>query len=252
MDLKGLTMGHRAAMKFTELVTKNDEQYYPERMGYTLIVNPPFIFNFFYNIIKLMLDPVTKSKIVVCKDLATLHKYVDPSQLPTIYGGVTDIPMLADPDVPALRAKYLTDEKFKDHYTTLTIPAGKKHSEEKVCKAGFSYQYCFRSNEDVKFGIRFFPEGVDQTDLSKSLVVNNEGKMSCAWPNMGVFNADHAGTMVLTWDNDNWWGEKKIDWTVIEEEQAVKISAESVAEAQEAMATLTIDEKESEDKEATA
>lgn len=223
MDLKGLTMGHRAAMKFTELVTKNDEAYYPERMGYVIIVNPPFIFNFFWGIAKLWLDPVTKSKIIVCKDkdFATLHRYVDKDQLPTIYGGTVEVPGLGDPDVDALRAKYLNDDKFKDSYTDVTISAGKKHTVEKAVRAHWGYHYCFRTTEDVKFSIRFFPTGVALTDIENSIVVNNEGKMSYQWPNLGYYSGELDGTLVFYWENDNWWGDKVIKYTVIEEEPTV-------------------------------
>jgi len=52
VDLDGLSLKHRKCLPFLKAVAKIDEQYYPESMGHTFIVNPPWVFSMFWSIVK--------------------------------------------------------------------------------------------------------------------------------------------------------------------------------------------------------
>jgi hypothetical protein len=50
MDLEGITMGHRHAMHIVKLFSACDGAYYPERMGFLMIVNAPSIFPMLWSV----------------------------------------------------------------------------------------------------------------------------------------------------------------------------------------------------------
>ncbi|KAF4727985.1 cytosolic factor, phosphatidylinositol/phosphatidylcholine transfer protein, partial [Perkinsus olseni] len=62
---------------------------YPEVLGTMFVVNAPFIFTAIWKVVSPMVDPITRSKIVVLGSnyKPTLHNVVDPSQLPDFLGG---------------------------------------------------------------------------------------------------------------------------------------------------------------------
>jgi hypothetical protein len=65
MDLEGITMGHRHAMHIVKLFSGCDSAFYPERMGFLMIVNAPAIFPMLWSVAKTFIDPITASKIHV-------------------------------------------------------------------------------------------------------------------------------------------------------------------------------------------
>lgn len=70
-------------------VTQN---YYPERLGHTYIVNAPWGFGAIWNVIKAWLDPVTREKIHILGSgyQDELRAQVLPENLPKRYGGLCE------------------------------------------------------------------------------------------------------------------------------------------------------------------
>jgi len=90
-DLKGMKMKTRKLIPFFKQCLYIDDNYYPERLGQLFIINPPKIFPTIWNLVKHIIDPVTKSKIILIKkgsDMsAVLLQHIDSDQLPPEYGG---------------------------------------------------------------------------------------------------------------------------------------------------------------------
>lgn len=188
-------------------------------MGYVVVVNPPGIFSLFWNIVKLWLDPVTKSKIVVCKNgFDALHELIDPSQLPARYGGTSTEPgleeALADPDYAAMRAEFQSDAAWVGRLTDISLASGQKHRLELAVEPHETYEWFFKCDEPVGFQARFYPTGTPvtapDTDANVLIVTNWSRCEANKVPNQGAHTGDGAGTLVLLWDNDNWWGAKQL------------------------------------------
>ena len=75
--------------EFIKIAINIGQDYYPEIMARTYIVNAPFMFKGAWAVISPFIDAKTKKKITILgsgfqKDL---FKYVDPSNVPTELGG---------------------------------------------------------------------------------------------------------------------------------------------------------------------
>jgi len=118
IDVTGVNLGHRKALKYVQAVAAIDEAYYPERAGRVYVVHTPWVFPVIWNIIKYWLDPVTKAKINVLKGKAAdaLPKYFDASSLPIAYGG--NQPDIVIPNI--------------SHILAGIIPGGAQLESEKV------------------------------------------------------------------------------------------------------------------------
>ncbi|CAF0961639.1 unnamed protein product [Adineta ricciae] len=90
-DLHGCNMEIRKIFPPFKQSLYIDNNYYPERLGQMIFINPPTVFPILWNLVKPWLDPVTKSKIVVIKKgpeaTNTLLQYIDVEHLPVEYGG---------------------------------------------------------------------------------------------------------------------------------------------------------------------
>jgi hypothetical protein len=90
MDLKGLSFRPDAVgMRVFKETLNIDQQYYPERLHHLFLINAPWIFSSVWAIIKLWLDPVTKTKIEVLGGnyKHRLLEFIDADSLPEEYGG---------------------------------------------------------------------------------------------------------------------------------------------------------------------
>lgn len=95
-------------MKF---LTNCFEAYYPESLGYILIVSAPWIFWGVWKVIKSWLDPVVASKILFIKDKEELFKYIHPDCLPKRLGGNDDYEYKYLPPGPDEDSKLLDTEE---------------------------------------------------------------------------------------------------------------------------------------------
>ncbi|CAF1377710.1 unnamed protein product [Adineta steineri] len=90
-DLNGMKMDVRKLLNPGKQCLYIDDNYYPERLGQLIVLNPPTIFPALWNLVKHFIDPVTKKKIMILKKgnekATTLLQYIDSDQLPSEYGG---------------------------------------------------------------------------------------------------------------------------------------------------------------------
>uniref|UniRef100_A0A7S3DFT9 CRAL-TRIO domain-containing protein n=1 Tax=Palpitomonas bilix TaxID=652834 RepID=A0A7S3DFT9_9EUKA len=63
------------------------QNYYPENMGKTYVVNAPLIFRGFWAIVKPWIDPFTVQKIQFVNSLEKLTRYFTPANIPKRLGG---------------------------------------------------------------------------------------------------------------------------------------------------------------------
>ena len=91
MDLKGLGLRHLSGdvKRILSVLTRIDQDNYPETLGKTLIINAPKVFRAIWSSVKPMLDPRTQSKIEVCPGdfLPVLKQWVDEENIPSYLGG---------------------------------------------------------------------------------------------------------------------------------------------------------------------
>jgi hypothetical protein len=227
MDLDGLSSAHMQLAQFLSPITKCGEANFPERMYKTLIVNHGWVFSMIWAIVKLTLDPITREKVIVCGSLEELHKHIDPAQLPVRYGGQLEDPItLNDPDVEALRRKYLNDDKYVSQYQTQAVGSGAHFERQLRVEVGKNYAYCFRASEEIKFKAVFIPD--EAASEEEHIQVSVESKIEAQkWPTLGTFASTNGknGTLVLTWHNDNWWGNKELRYALVEEVEEVEEAA---------------------------
>ncbi|EER02087.1 phosphatidylinositol/phosphatidylcholine transfer protein, putative [Perkinsus marinus ATCC 50983] len=91
IDLKGLGLKQFTPQvkNMMQKLAKVANDNYPEVLGTMFVVNAPFIFTAIWKVVSPMVDPITRSKIVVLGSnyKPTLHSVVDPDQLPDFLGG---------------------------------------------------------------------------------------------------------------------------------------------------------------------
>ncbi|KAK3146244.1 hypothetical protein QOZ80_3BG0263530 [Eleusine coracana subsp. coracana] len=96
IDFTGWTMAHATPMKTARESTSILQNQYPERLAIGFLFNPPKIFETFYKVVKVFLDPKSLEKVnfVYSKDeesMKLMHRYIDPEVLPVEFGGKNDV-----------------------------------------------------------------------------------------------------------------------------------------------------------------
>ena len=93
MDLKGLGLRHLSGdvKRILSVLTRIDQDNYPETLGKTLIINAPKVFRAIWSMVKPMLDPRTQAKIEVCPSdfLPVLKEWVEVENIPSYLGGTS-------------------------------------------------------------------------------------------------------------------------------------------------------------------
>eukprot|EP01012_Entosiphon_sulcatum_P017069 TRINITY_DN218_c0_g1_i3.p1 TRINITY_DN218_c0_g1~~TRINITY_DN218_c0_g1_i3.p1 ORF type:complete len:276 (+),score=73.80 TRINITY_DN218_c0_g1_i3:234-1061(+) len=92
VDCAGIGMSIAADMKALGLLkalSVQDQRVYPETMRFMFVINAPFAVTTVWKIVSPLLDERVRKKIHIFGGnwLAQIQEYVDPSQLPTDYGG---------------------------------------------------------------------------------------------------------------------------------------------------------------------
>ena len=93
LDLKDFSMGKifdNKVQQFLKLCSALGQDYYPECLGVSYIINAPFIFKGIWSVVKGMLDERTASKFVIesGNGLEVLAMNMDIRQLPVSLGGM--------------------------------------------------------------------------------------------------------------------------------------------------------------------
>ena len=100
MDVKGVGLSHLTGevKRLVSLLTKYDQDNYPEMLGRICIINAPMVFKAVWALIKPMLNPRTLNKIQICgTDYASeLLEWVDADNLPVWLGGRSKGTLLDD------------------------------------------------------------------------------------------------------------------------------------------------------------
>ena len=162
VDLQGLTMSHRSCLKYMRTIAALDQQYYPESLGKTFVINAPWIFPALWKLVKVMLDPVTADKVSVLgsdyRDV--LRERFDPKDLPAEYGGECRceggcIPVFTEQQ--ALAVVEEAERALQLH--ELTLAAGQVHTVKlQTGEFGGTFSYYFKSHKaDVGFQASFTP-----------------------------------------------------------------------------------------------
>ncbi|KAL6637748.1 hypothetical protein ACP70R_025320 [Stipagrostis hirtigluma subsp. patula] len=92
IDFTGWTLANATPIKTARECVNILQNHYPERLESAFLFNPPKVFETFWKVIKIFLDPRTKEKVnfVYLKDeesMKAMHKYIDPEVLPAEFGG---------------------------------------------------------------------------------------------------------------------------------------------------------------------
>ncbi|XP_062212254.1 phosphatidylinositol transfer protein PDR16-like isoform X2 [Phragmites australis] len=96
IDFTGWTMANATPMKTARESANILQNHYPERLAFAFLFNPPKVFEAFYKVVKIFLDPksIEKLNFVYLKDeesMKLMHKYIDPEVLPVEFGGKNSV-----------------------------------------------------------------------------------------------------------------------------------------------------------------
>ncbi|RLN18834.1 random slug protein 5-like [Panicum miliaceum] len=96
IDFTGWTMAHASPIKTSRETANILQNHYPERLAIGFLFNAPKVFEAFFKVIKVFLDPKTIEKVnfVYQKDeesMKVLYKYIDPEVLPVEFGGNNNV-----------------------------------------------------------------------------------------------------------------------------------------------------------------
>lgn len=216
-DLSGLSMSHRQALKYIKSIAAIDNDYYPEALGKTYLINCPYVFPMLWNILKGWIDPVTREKIHVLgsnyKEL--LLQRFNAEDLPAEFGGNCNclgtgngcIKMYTEPEVN----QYVEGLESKLNLTEHTLPAGK--SIDIVLAAGEyggTFEYYFKSkSSDIGFTVTFQRSGGAENHPIKYW--HPHSKYSGKQAVKGSFVTDYSGTVTFSWDNrHSYWHTESI------------------------------------------
>lgn len=92
LDLNNCSVMQALKIKdLLKLIVDIGQNYYPETMGMTFIINAPWLFDTIWSFVKIWMDEVTVSKIKIFKagkdHMAPLFSLVDPANVPYSLGG---------------------------------------------------------------------------------------------------------------------------------------------------------------------
>ena len=113
-DMAGWRISHGLHLRKVHAHITTLQEHYPERLRAALLVGVPAIFFASWKLIRLMLDPVTASKVFFLRggesQAAELLEHIDKSVLPVRYGGER-----RDEDTPVPGELFLTANPNPNH-----------------------------------------------------------------------------------------------------------------------------------------
>jgi len=195
-DLSGLSLQTLKGVSLFRIAANLDSRYFPETVERVYVVNAPWVFPAAYKVVSPFIDPITKTKIVVCtasdqKEL--LSRDIDPSQLPKEYGGTNeDCAPHAQPQ-QILDELKLKEEAMEDIQTT-TITIAAKDSQQvslEVPKGGMVGWYFKLDSKDIDFSVEFVLDAKGsgiKTVVSQVRCSNHDGNFHAEGPGTCYFN----------------------------------------------------------------
>ncbi|KAI1900938.1 hypothetical protein AGOR_G00054980 [Albula goreensis] len=218
-DCEGLGLKHLykpAIETYGEVLTMFEENY-PEGLKRLFVIKAPKLFPVAYNLVKHFLSENTRSKIIVlgANWEEVLKKYIEPEQLPAIYGGT-----LTDPDGdPRCRTRikyggivprsYYVRDSIKVHYEQcISISRGSSHQlEYELLFPGCVLRWHFKSEgADIGFGV-FMKKKMGERKRAGEMkevlhserynahLVPEENSITCADPGVYVLRFDNTYSM---------------------------------------------------------
>ncbi|EDV26342.1 uncharacterized protein TRIADDRAFT_54229 [Trichoplax adhaerens] len=189
-DMTGLNFSHRKCLSIFKHVSKIDQDVYPERVGRVIFVNVPWLFPLLWKIASPLLDPNTREKFVVLggNEIHKLLDYVEPENLPEIFGGVCKCPGGCMHIVPG-------------HLLYVALPS--------VCSYLIACCFSGFKNTDIKFRVLWQPEKASQPE---SIIPLEHVTLESA---EGHFAATANGKLIIEFDNStSTWLSKGIKYRI--------------------------------------
>ncbi|KAL6843478.1 hypothetical protein ACP4OV_026540 [Aristida adscensionis] len=96
VDFTGWTLANATPIKTARECANILQNQYPERLASAFLFNPPKVFEAFWKVVKIFLDPrsIEKVHFVYEKDeesMKVMHKFIDPEVLPVEFGGKSNV-----------------------------------------------------------------------------------------------------------------------------------------------------------------
>ncbi|XP_054468299.1 SEC14-like protein 2 [Anoplopoma fimbria] len=214
-DCEGLGLKHiwkPAIETYGEILTMFEENY-PEGLKRVFLIKAPKMFPMAYNLIKHFLCEETRRKIIVLGSnwQEVLRQYIDPDQLPVVYGGT-----LTDPDGdPRCRTmikyggtvprSYYVQASVKVQYdSSVTVGRGSVFQLESEVKTAGSILRCQFASDgaDIGFGVyRRTKDGGGQNVSEMLQVLPSERYNAHLVPEDSCLTCSEPGVYVLCFDN---------------------------------------------------
>ncbi|XP_071773890.1 SEC14-like lipid binding 8 isoform X1 [Centroberyx gerrardi] len=214
-DVEGLGLKHLwkpAIETFGELLQMFEDNY-PEALKRLFVIKAPKLFPVAYNLVKHFLCENTRQKIFILGDnwQEMLLKYIDPEELPAMYGG-----KLTDPDGdprcrtwinhvgPVPTSYYVRDHVKVDYEQCLTVSRGSSQQlEYEILFPGCVLRWQFASEgADIGFGVFLkAKKGERQKAGQMQEVVLSQRYNAHLVPEDGSLTCERPGVYVLRFDN---------------------------------------------------
>lgn len=99
LDMKGISMTElmsKNAINMSQMATKFVQEYFPEIVFKTIIINAPFLFSGFFNLIKPLMNARTQANLQICgsKYMKDLEALIAPENIPKELGGKCNDPLV--------------------------------------------------------------------------------------------------------------------------------------------------------------
>ncbi|KAL7986721.1 hypothetical protein Chor_013004 [Crotalus horridus] len=212
-DFEGLGLKHLwkpAVEVYIELLGMFEDNF-PESLKYLFIIKAPKLFPVAYNMVKHILSEDTRKKLIIlgANWKEDLHKYIDPAEIPVIYGGA-----LTDPDG---NPKCETKLKQQYEHSVMVNRGSSQQLEYEILFPGCVLRWQFMSDgADIGFGIYLKTKiGARQHAGEMAEVYPNQRYNAHLVPEDGSLTCPDAGIYVLRFDNTySYLYTKKISYTV--------------------------------------
>lgn len=170
VDLTNLNMRHRAGVRLIKLIAQQDQAYYPERLGKIYVINAPWVFPFFWKLVRGWIDKKTAEKVVVLGKnyQKQLLKFIPAEHLPEEFGGKCTCngkgkPCVPVSDISDLRTKNdKSEEKLEQELAGDLVEkvVGARDTFEvkyDVPAGGAGFEWSFKvAAKDIKFSLEAF------------------------------------------------------------------------------------------------
>ncbi|XP_033111577.1 SEC14-like protein 2 [Anneissia japonica] len=201
------------------------EPNYPEILKTCFVLNAPSMMSVGFNLVKPFLseDTTKKVKFLKSNQLYKLLEYIDPDQLPKVYGGTrTDSDGCPDckeeicwgGKVPS---SYYLNQEIRDNNNFDEVSVGSKsshHIKLDVTQENSIIRWEFHSDEPILFGIYKKNKAGKEKEKELKVIQTKAKYNSQEVPESGAITCIEVGTYVLKFENTNIVQSKKLMYQV--------------------------------------